>query len=706
MRPTRPISGGRARAGSATLRSTLLSTSILVVAGLIPHGQALAAALKSVRIGVSGDATRVVFDLVGAPQYDAAISSERELIVRLKGASPGGVRVAEPSGLVAAARGESTADGAAFHFPLHDGAQIKSVFVLPPGGGNADHRLVVDLAPAPAALFAARSIGEPAARFSPAAPGLSAFDAQAAHTGCAPIRLDKTPAKEPERSALDRFACPAQPLIDRLTANFAQVQFPEQRLTLTQTHQLGPDVVWPQKHVYAGSLDATKSWRSEIDAAYSLIDDGDMTLAATFGLFENQMPIPSMRGGVGTDRFATWRGNAVADAAVTFTGFEGRLSLTSGVAMSETTLRQRIEDEPWLWIFEPHRIADRSDQAGANFQKFVAKVFDSPDFKAAVELAHTSTGDDFRSFQSNTPVYLLYEGETLDLKTKLQAGKLKFEYGKEVHSGPYFSYDRNNFRVSRGAVTVKGGFETQSTAFDGIVFSNDRTIRGKASFDLNTILGSDAPKFLPDEVNVGYTERSALEATAFNSADAVRRTVGLGASKSGDHFQTDIYAYWIARNDFTDAFDFAASTMFGVDFTQSFFGDDWDFSIYANMSDMNRTRDFVDFGRERSLSGGVSFKKEFEKIPDIRFSFDAFQYATDYFRDDYIFRNHDLSLKLEADLSEMLFTGYHYIVDEERPLSVYLAAYRGWSIFEDSFGPPSDDSETRVLLLLRRSRLP
>jgi hypothetical protein len=222
--------------------------------------------------------------------------------------------------------------------------------------------------------------------------------------------------------------------------------------------------------------------------------------------------------------------------------------------------------------------------------------------------------------------------------------------------------------------------------------------------DLGAIF-TDPPSWAPDNVFLGASQRSAIEPTLFGSGDAVRRSYGLGAAKTGDHFYTDVYFYWNERNDFSDAAGFENTTEFGADIVQSFFFDDWDLSLYALMSDMKRRSGFARDRSERIFSGGAAFSKKFERLPDIRVSVDAFQLDADYLRDDYAFESHDISLRAEADISEMLLTGLNYNADENRPLSVYLGAYSGWSIFDDSLSAGERDNETRLLIMLRRENL-
>jgi hypothetical protein len=643
---------------------------------LSPH--AFAASLTKIRFGESSEGTRIVFELDETPKYEAAISPRGGLLrVTFADVSGPTASVGSYAGLIASTEREAADGVMEYSFVLAQPAAIRDAFALPPANGIAAYRLVIDLAPAPVVSSAFTAPHEDYE---------SGFDRNADAVPAAPL--------------FEQFERPEPPSVAWKNPNLVEVAYDSLRLSVTQSQRLGADVVAAQKYLQTSGLDASKSWRSEIDAAYALLDDGGASANLNFGLFNTYRPLALTRGGFATDSLDRWRGNAVADAAFSMSAFDGRLNLASGVALSETTLRHRLEDEPWLWIYEDG--AERSDRDTASFQKLEATLFNSTRFKATLNLLYVDTGENFRSFQSNSIADIIYEGETLTLSGKIVAGSSKIEYDKESHADPVYAFDRNIVRLSRGAVSLRANIATERAASDGVVFLNDEIVSSEISLDLNKIFGR--VEWLPDDIRVGYSERSALEASLFSSENAVRQSIGFGIGKGGEHFSTDLYVFWNARNDFRDAGDFAASSEFGVDVTQSFSGDNWDLSLYAGMSDMSQRRAAIAYGSQRQFTGGMTFSKQFETLPDISISFDAFDFAAEYIANDDFLRSHDLSLRAEMDVSEMLFTGERRPIERGRPLSILLGAYQGWTVSEDAFTGAQRDPETRVLLLLRRSR--
>lgn len=121
--------------------------------------------LLGVRFGPSGDATRIVFDLAGAPEYAVSgdDSGEGRLYVDFAGLtlSPADRDYRDGQGHVArygfADRGS---DGVRAVLEFKKTAKIKEVFLLEPQGGVAKHRLVVDLVTADKAAFMASLPGQ------------------------------------------------------------------------------------------------------------------------------------------------------------------------------------------------------------------------------------------------------------------------------------------------------------------------------------------------------------------------------------------------------------------------------------------------------------------------------------------------------------------------------------------------------------------
>lgn len=508
------------------------------------------------------------------------------------------------------------------------------------------------------------------------------------------------PAQAP--AGVSRFACPPRPTVERTGADSVIVDFAPLRLTLAQTQKLGADVVAAQRHVNALSLDAGRAWRSEIDATIGGPDGPGLETEFRFGMFDTRRPIISTRGGFGTDELDRWRSNSVIDAAFALRGFGGRLDYSAGVASSETGLVRRSSDEPWLWVFEPDPARATRSRDAAIFQKFGAKLGEDG-LTASVEALYTKTGEDFRSFQTNTPADILYEGETIGAVATLEAEKTYLSFEKNVHADRYYAFDENTLRFVRGAFGLKAGFSREEMRDSALLFSSDEIISARFQVKLSDLL-SNAPDWAPDAVNFGASQRSSRAATLFNPDGAMRRSYGVGLTKAGANFATDIYVYWNERDDLASAGEFSGANEFGADIIHSFFFENWDLSLYAVMSDLARKRAFTRDGGETLLSGGVSFSRRFKALPDIEVRLDAFSFDAGYPREEYAFESRDVSLRIDADISETLLSGLGYVVDEERPFSVHLGAYQGWSVFDDALSSADNERETRLLLMLRRSR--
>lgn len=475
------------------------------------------------------------------------------------------------------------------------------------------------------------------------------------------------------------------------------------QLVMKQFHSAGADVVKAFKHINASSLNANRTWRSDIDTTLKLYEDQNYVTQVSFGLFDTKRPLILTKGGFGLGEFDRWRKNSVIDGAVSVRSVDGKIEYDLGAAVSETTLQQRLSDDPALWIYEPLTNRNRIDRSSGIFQRLKAVAFQNDDSKVWFQFSHADTGQAFRNFQSSNIADLYYEGETLNSVVAMEFGETSVSFEKEVHDDAFFANNLNTFRFASGAFGIKATIENDELRDEGLLLSSNAILSARFSIGISK-LWDDAPDWIPDEINFGASQRSAQEATFFNSEEAVRRSFGVGLGKSGEHFNADVFVYWNERNDFSADFSFENNVEFGADINYSLYFDDWDFSAYAIMSDLKQNRRFRRNGTERLLTGGVSFSKQFERLPDFSINLDAFSFDGDYFADEYAFQNHDISMRFEADISDSLFSGLRQRMTTEKPLSVYLGAYRGWSLYDDNFGPSERDGETRLLLMLRSDR--
>ena len=419
------------------------------------------------------------------------------------------------------------------------------------------------------------------------------------------------------------------------------------------------------------------------------------------GVFSTHRPIILNRGGVGVETLDRWRDNAVIDGAVTVRRLDGGLELTSGFASSQTAIYRRLSEDPGNWIFEPSAMAQQNRQSSAFFQHLKADVIKTDAIDADLELSYVSAGQSFRSAQTSSIVDLSYEGSTFNGVAQATFGETTASFEKEVHGDHYFDYDRNIVRMARGAIGAKITLETDEIRFDSDVFSSNRMVSGRFGLDLGKVWG-ERPAWTPDEVTLGFSWRASRQATLIDSPDAVRRSFGLGFGKSGDHYVSDVYVYWNQRNDFQDTAFAELDTEFGADVFHSVFYDDWDLSVYVNMSELKRDARYSRVTSERLLTGGMAFTKRFDALPDIKLSVDAFSLDADEFRDNYFLQTHDVSARFEADISEAVLSRRWRAASARRSLSLWFAAYAGWSVIDDNFAAAAEaDQETRLLLMLR-----
>lgn len=143
---------------AARIGALLLAITAFCAASAVPA--AAASELLGVRFGPGADATRIVFDLDGAPAY--ALSGEDagagRLIVDFDALGLRGAERAAVAGKGHVARYaiEPVAGGGArATFDFSRTARIKDVFVIDPSPGVAKHRLVIDLETADKAAFLA-----------------------------------------------------------------------------------------------------------------------------------------------------------------------------------------------------------------------------------------------------------------------------------------------------------------------------------------------------------------------------------------------------------------------------------------------------------------------------------------------------------------------------------------------------------------------
>ncbi|MEL6112538.1 MAG: N-acetylmuramoyl-L-alanine amidase [Pseudomonadota bacterium] len=153
--------------------------AIICVAILCMTVSAEASELLGVRFGPDGDKTRVVFDLVGAPQFQVTGDGQGEgrLIVTFEDmeAGPRGINGFKGKGLIATYA--YIPDGprqTRFILTFKRSARIADFFTLEPKGSVKKHRLVVDLVAADKAAFLASLPVDNRKRSAPTQPEIAA----------------------------------------------------------------------------------------------------------------------------------------------------------------------------------------------------------------------------------------------------------------------------------------------------------------------------------------------------------------------------------------------------------------------------------------------------------------------------------------------------------------------------------------------------
>lgn len=131
--------------------------AFFLIAGLTSVAPARASELLDVRFGPNGDATRVVFDLMGAPDF--VVSGDEEgagrIFVDFGNLQPGSTAARAGKGHIAHVTFSRLGQGYRTVLSLKKTAEIKEIFVLEPKDGVAKHRLVIDLATADKPAFLA-----------------------------------------------------------------------------------------------------------------------------------------------------------------------------------------------------------------------------------------------------------------------------------------------------------------------------------------------------------------------------------------------------------------------------------------------------------------------------------------------------------------------------------------------------------------------
>lgn len=131
--------------------------SAFLAVGLLLLGPASAADLLDVRFGPNGDATRIVFDLKGAPDF--AVSGDEtgagRIFVDFAALNAGAAGDRPGKGHIANVSFAKRGEGYRAVLAMRKTAKIKEIFLLEPKDGVTKHRLVIDLLTADKPAFLA-----------------------------------------------------------------------------------------------------------------------------------------------------------------------------------------------------------------------------------------------------------------------------------------------------------------------------------------------------------------------------------------------------------------------------------------------------------------------------------------------------------------------------------------------------------------------
>lgn len=489
-------------------------------------------------------------------------------------------------------------------------------------------------------------------------------------------------------------------MIDRTTASLSR---DDAALEITVTRKLGQDVLFQQTNMGPGTFDAGQAWRFEADANWRAEAENGLLYDVGFGVFDYRRPFLSTRGGIGLDLPDLWRRQTVIDTSATLRTRDGRFSVSSGIALSETSLERGYFDEPWLHSLENRETPsqDREKSVGS-FHSLDAEVFDTGSMNLSISADYTRSDEDFRNYQSQSAGDILYPGEFFAATFYGELAETGFKGSSETLRSSYYDLDETRLDLWAGAHKFDISLGHEVLKYDQFTLAEDKTVRARLRTDLSMLL-QDKPKWAPDEVNFSVTRRTSAEPVLGVANEKVQNTFGVGFARYGDHFFTDISAYVKTQDEHFNGLPLQTGDAFGVDVMQDFYVSDWTVSLYASANDRKLRRGVVRNRTDTTVSGGASVTYEKKDVAAFSLSVDMFEDSTQYYLENDTYASHDYSFRASMKLPDILDFWKDRSDVNIVPIDLKVSAYHGWNGYADAYLPAEKERDTRFMVQMMRA---
>jgi hypothetical protein len=448
----------------------------------------------------------------------------------------------------------------------------------------------------------------------------------------------------------------------------------DERLSLGLRESYGSDLVDGRRVVTGRHLHGRANWEREAEFDYKMLrEHSAVSLDVSGGFYDGRRPRRVGQQQLQLGKVEAWNEHRGADFGADLRLFDGRVRYEGGYALSDYANQwddleaardaaRRTRGRPLRAVGDAFR--NRLD---------VDILTDGPLTLSGYGLYQR--GDEtYRMARRSGARQGFSAGELREVGVLLGVRKFSFDIKHRERSLTGYNQQRLEGRFSYGPIRLSLFQEEMSRGLGGDWLTHDDTIGGEVEIDLDqhrygdAVEGFSVRRLLPSAVTFGMEQGSRQHQSSGDRPDA-STTHRLGFYWGWEQADTDIAVYRRLYDSRRTGAETADETEYGIDVSQTFYGDGWDLSGYVSGGNF-LYHEVGSRWEDLWISGGLALSFYPDDLPDISLgvNYNSYNSLMPDFGEKYGQRS--LSLELGVDVSQYLTVG-----DPKHPPSMNLYYY-------------------------------
>lgn len=461
-----------------------------------------------------------------------------------------------------------------------------------------------------------------------------------------------------ERADADAFTFNEEMLFGRHLGFTATASSLNEHLDFSFRNIENRDLLKGRRVVSERHLERNCNWQREAGLSFTTTGLEGVSFAMSGGFYDARRPAavrnPRLQLGFPT----RWSEHSAADFLLNLGLFDDRLRYEGGYARSRyrgSFDYQDIDRRPDRW-----RLPPSGGRGSAQLHRLEADLLSGEEVDLSVFGHYESASLAFRAAPRSGAKLRFRGGEVREFGASLSADQVRMSLTHLERRARGRAQEKLEAEIGYGATTITLFHDIFSRGNGRVWRTREDSFGGALAFDVDTLRGGDDDtglKFLfPSSVRLGTQRGLVRYVRSPDEPPDVKKAASATLSWAQDGGFTNVSFYRSITESPEESSAGADETDFGVDLSQSFYGDNWDFTWYASVGGFDSNA-FGGLSRDRWIFGGVSLGYDPEHLPTMSMAVDFDRFQGDYPDFGERFSEQSVSLDLGLDFSKYLHEG-------------------------------------------------